>query len=93
MIGEFICWAEVHSSWPARNGKPGGEGWDLMLLDDTKPRDCAMLKMYQYRMKDEERALHWGKCEGRKVKLAITEIFNGERAPLFRGKLLGVGKE
>ena len=33
MIMTLTVFKEVHNTWPAKNGKPAGEAYDLLCMD------------------------------------------------------------
>lgn len=88
MIADVLVFAESLEKWPARNGRPGGERYQILVLDMTKPRDCALRDMYSYALSEDERRKFEGKLEGKTIKLGITEITNGLRNPIMRGRII-----
>ena len=44
---------EVHNTWPPKNGKPGGEAYDLLCMDMSNPAEHRMEEMLYYRLRDE----------------------------------------
>lgn len=90
MILEALVYVEVLSKWPARNGKPGGERYEVLVLDMTQPSSARLRDMYHYALTDDERSKYAGKLEGERVKIAVNEIMQGLRAPVLRGSLLEV---
>lgn len=91
MIINVQVFQEVHEKWPARNGKPGGEAFGLLVLDNTMPAKHALRDMYQYRLSEEERAKYWGKVERKTLTLAVTSIVQGgTNKPVLRGEVLEV---
>jgi hypothetical protein len=46
---------EVHNTWPAKNGKPAGESYDLLCMDISNPPEHRMEEMLYYRTKEDER--------------------------------------
>ena len=55
MIMTLTVFKEVHNTWPPKNGKPGGEAYDLLCMDMSNPAEHRMEEMLYYRTKDEER--------------------------------------
>ncbi len=92
MIGKFHVYKENHDRWPAKNGKPGGEAFKLLLMDMTKPPQHALNAICQYRLTDEEKEKHWGQLEGKAVEVAVTDIHSGDKSPLLRGSILSIGQ-
>jgi len=90
MILQAMVFVEVLNKWPARNGKPGGERYEILCLDMTVPSSARLRDMYHYALSDEERTKYAGALEGKFVKIAVNDIFNGQRAPVLRGALLEV---
>jgi len=78
MIMTLTVFKEVHNTWPAKNGKPGGESYDLLCMDMSQPPECRMEEMLYYRTKDEERAKLWGKTMGTTIQVGVTKIRHGE---------------
>lgn len=90
MIIEVEVYAEVHNKWPARNGKPGGENYQLLCLDRTRPGKYALRDMYDYVLTDDEKLKLWGFVEGHQITLVVRQIWNGERSPQWRGEILKI---
>ena len=88
MIVQALVWKEEHNKWPARNGKPGGESFDLVLMDDTNPPEHALSKPIRHRLSEEEKAKHWGSLNRKPVKIGITEIMVQNGMPIARGSLI-----
>src|SRR5215469_10710675 len=61
MVVTLTVFKEVHNTWPAKNGKPGGESFDLLCMDMSNPAEHRMEEMLYYRTKEEERPKIWGK--------------------------------
>ena len=55
MIATFQVHKETFGHWPAKNGKPAGESFDLDLIDMTEPASHAYRGMVPYRLTDEEK--------------------------------------
>lgn len=94
MIALFFVYKQTLNSWPPRNGKPGGQGYDLSCLDATRPGSHALDAMYDFRLPEEEVAKWWGKTgtelEGRTIEVAVNTLSTGTRGPFMRGKILRV---
>lgn len=90
MIGKFTVFKESFNRWPAKNGKPGGESFDLLLLDTSEPRRYALETFYHYRLTPDEKEKFWGKVEGKSVEIGITRIFSGEGRAVFMGEIIAV---
>ena len=69
---------EVHNPWPAKNGKPGGEAYDLLCMDASNPQEFRMEEMLYYRTKDEERPKVWGKSVGKTIDIGVSKIRHGD---------------
>ena len=78
MIMTLTVFREVHNTWPAKNGKPAGESWDLLCLDISNPPEYRMEEMLYYRTKEEERAKLWGKSVGTTIQVGVSKIRHGE---------------
>jgi hypothetical protein len=78
MIMTLTVFKEVHNTWPAKNGKPGGESYDLLCMDMSNPAEFRMEEMLYYRTKDEERARVWGKSVGTTIQVGVSKIRHGE---------------
>jgi hypothetical protein len=46
---------ETYGHWPAKNGKPAGESFDLDLIDMSEPAQHAYRGMVPYRLSPEEK--------------------------------------
>jgi hypothetical protein len=60
MVLDLTVFKEVHNTWPARDGRPAGESWDLLCMDNSNPPEYRMEEMLYYRTKDDERPKVWG---------------------------------
>jgi hypothetical protein len=78
MIMTLIVFKEVHNTWPPKNGKPGGESYDLLCMDQSNPPEHRMEEMLYYRTKDEERPRIWGKSVGTTIQVGVSKIRHGE---------------
>jgi hypothetical protein len=78
MIMTLTVFKEVHNTWPAKNGKPAGESYDLLCMDMSNPAEFRMEEMLYYRTKDEERARLWGKSVGTTIQVGVSKIRHGE---------------
>jgi hypothetical protein len=95
MIMTLTVFKEVHNTWPAKNGKPGGEAYDLLCMDMSNPAEHRMEEMLYYRTKDEERPRIWGKSVGTTIQVGVSKIRhgdNGGRATLI-GQIIGEPKK
>ena len=45
MIMTLTVFKEVHNTWPPKNGKPGGEAYDLLCMDMSNPAEHRMEEM------------------------------------------------
>jgi hypothetical protein len=90
MLVPFQVITEAHNRWPAKQERPAGESWSLILQDMSQPYQHRMRSMVQYRLSEEEKPLYWGKLADRQVKIAVHEILNGEKKPVLRGELIEV---
>ena len=78
MIMQLTVFKEVHNTWPAKNGKPAGESYDLLCMDNSNPPEHRMEEMLYYRTKDEERPRVWGKSVGTTIQVGVSKIRHGE---------------
>lgn len=82
---------EAYGHWPARNGKPAGESFDLDLIDMSEPAQHAYRGILPLRLSEEDRTKYWGKCARKFVKVAVHEIMHTQRGPVVRGEILALG--
>jgi len=73
MIITLTVFKEVHNTWPAKNGKPAGEAFDLLCMDMSNPAEHRMEEMLYYRTKDEERPRVWGKAVGTTLQVGVRK--------------------
>src|ERR1035438_10802117 len=78
MIMSLTVFKEVHNTWPAKNGKPAGESYDLLCMDNSNPPEHRMEEMLYYRTKEEERSRVWGKSVGNTIQVGVSKIRHGE---------------
>jgi hypothetical protein len=78
MIMTLTVFKEVHNTWPPKNGKPGGEAYDLLCMDMSQPAEHRMEEMLYYRTKDEERPRVWGKSVGTTIQVGVAKIRHGD---------------
>ena len=78
MIMTLTVFKEVHNTWPAKNGKPAGESYDLLCMDMSQPPEHRMEEMLYYRMKDDERVKFWGKMVGTTFQVGASKIRHGD---------------
>jgi len=93
MVSKFIVYAEDHQHWPAKNGKPAGESFNLLLLDQTIPRSNALKQMYKLRLEPDEKAKYWGKIETKVIEVGVTDINVIEGRAILRGNIISVVNE
>jgi hypothetical protein len=74
----LTAFKEVHNTWPAKNGKPAGESYDVLCMDMSQPPEHRMEEMLYYRMKDEERSKFWGKLVGNTIQVGVAKIRHGD---------------
>ena len=75
---KLTVFKEVHNTWPAKNGKPAGESYDLLCMDHCEPPEYRMEEMLYYRTKDEERPRVWGKSVGTTNEVGVSKIRHGD---------------
>jgi hypothetical protein len=90
MIVTFHVHKQTYSHWPAKNGKPAGESFDIDLIDMSHPAEHAYRGTLPYRLTPEEKDKHWGKIERKNVDVAVHEIQHTQRGPVLRGTLVAV---
>ena len=78
MILDLTVFKEVHNAWPARDGRPAGESWDLLCMDNSNPAEYRMEEMLYYRTKDDERPKVWGKSVGTTIRVGVSKIRHGD---------------
>ena len=78
MIMSLTVFKEVHNTWPAKNGKPAGESYDLLCMDISNPPEHRMEEMLYYRTKEDERPKVWGKSVGTPIQVGVSKIRHGE---------------
>ncbi len=78
MIMELTVFKEVHNTWPARDGRPAGESWDLLCMDHSNPAEYRMEEMLYYRTKEDERPRIWGKSVGTTIRVGVSKIRHGD---------------
>jgi hypothetical protein len=87
MVVTLTVFKEVHNTWPAKNGKPSGESFDLLCMDMSNPAEHRMEEMLYYRTKEEERPKIWGKSVGQTIQVGVTKIRHGDNSG--RATLIG----
>lgn len=92
MLTPWMVLKEDHARWPAKNNKPAGEGYDLVLVDMSDPPEHRMNDTYKYRMDAEEVHQYWGKCLGRFVLIGFHRPAQFNDAWTIRGKLVKVAE-
>ncbi len=95
MIMVLTVFKEVHNTWPAKNGKPAGESYDLLCMDHSNPAEHRMEEMLYYRTKEEERAKVWGKSVGTTIQVGASKIRHGENGgkATVLGSIIGEPKK
>lgn len=86
MVIKFRIFKSVHNTWPPRNGKPGGESYDLLCQDDSNPPEHRMEEMLYYRTKPEEREQYFVNSADRIIHIGVSRIIHaaqGGRATLL----------
>jgi len=86
MIIPLTVYKEVHNTWPAKNGKPAGESYELLCMDNSQPPQHRIEELLHYRIRDEERYKLWGHSVGTIIHVGVTKIWhadNGGKAALF----------
>ena len=78
MVVTLTVFKEVHNAWPPKNGKPGGESFDLLCMDMSQPQEHRMEEMLYYRTKEDERARLWGKTVGTTIQVGVSKIRHGD---------------
>jgi hypothetical protein len=78
MVVTLTVFKEVHNSWPPKNGKPGGESFDLLCMDMSQPAEHRMEEMLYYRTKEDERARLWGHTVGTTIQVGVSKIRHGD---------------
>ena len=90
MIATFQVHKQTYGHWPAKNGKPAGESFDLDLIDMSLPAEHAYRGVLPYRLSPDEKDKFWGKVDRKHLEVAVHEIQQTQRGPVLRGAILGV---
>ena len=90
MLATFLVHKETYGHWPAKNGKPAGESFDLDLIDMSEPAQHAYRGILPYRLSADEKEKYWGKCSRKFLKVAVHEIIHTQRGPVLRGEVLAL---
>jgi hypothetical protein len=93
MVTTFQVHKQTYGRWPAKNGKPGGESFDLDLIDMSLPAEHAYRGTLPYRLSPEEKDKYWGKIERKNIQVAVHEIQTTQRGPVLRGVILSVNEK
>lgn len=93
MIGKFTVVQEVHNKWPAKGDRPGGETFNILLMDRTSPLKYALRTMHEYRLTEEEKEKYWGNLADKTVEIGVTELANGNRKAVLRGEIMSISRE
>ena len=88
MVATFQVHKQTYSHWPAKNGKPSGESFDLDLIDMSTPAEHAYRGTLPYRLTAEEKEKYWGKIERKHIDVAVHEIQHTPRGPVLRGAIV-----
>lgn len=90
MIVPFQVHKQTYGHWPAKNGKPADESFDLDLIDMSLPAKHAYRGVLPYRLSPDEKEKFWGKVDRKFLEVAVHEIQQTQRGPVLRGAILGV---
>ncbi len=93
MIATFQVHKQTYGHWPAKNGKPAGESFDLDLIDMSMPAEHAYRGVLPYRLAPEEKDKYWGKVERKSIQVAVHEIQTTQRGPVLRGAIIAVNEK
>ena len=93
MIATFQVHKQTYGHWPAKNGKPAGESFDLDLIDMSTPAEHAYRGVLPYRLTPEEKEKYWGKVERKSIQVAVHEIQTTQRGPVLRGAIVTVNEK
>lgn len=93
MIATFQVHKQTYGHWPAKNGKPAGESFDLDLIDMSIPAEHAYRGVLPYRLTEDEKNKYWGKLERKNVQVAVHEIQHTQRGPVLRGAIVSVNEK
>jgi hypothetical protein len=93
MVAIFQVHKQTYGRWPAKNGKPGGESFDLDLIDMSLPAEHAYRGTLPYRLSPEEKDKFWGKVERKNIQVAVHEIQTTQRGPVLRGAIISVSEK
>jgi hypothetical protein len=93
MIATMYVHKQTYGKWPAKNGKPGGESFDLDLIDMSVPAEHAYRGTLPYRLSPEEKEKYWNKVERKNIQVAFHEIQTTQRGPVLRGVIISVNEK
>ena len=85
---QLTVFKEVHNTWPAKNGKPAGESYDLLCMDNSNPPEHRMEEMLYYKLKEDERPKVWGKAVGTTIQVGVAKIRHGDNGG--KATMLGI---
>ena len=88
MIATVQVHKQTYGHWPAKNGKPAGESFDLDLIGMSLPAEHAYRAVRPYRLSVDEKEKFWGKVERKNIQVAIHEIQHTQRGPVLRGVII-----
>ena len=65
---------QEHRTWPAKDGNPAGESFNLICQDMTQPPEHRMTENLAYRLKDDEIKTHWNTMMDKRVAFVVRRI-------------------
>ena len=63
-----------HRTWPARDGMPAGETFNLICQDMSLPGEDRMTENLAYRLKDEEFKKYWDNSTDKTLQIVCRKI-------------------
>jgi hypothetical protein len=74
MQTKLMVITEEHRTWPAKDGNPAGESFNLICQDMSQPPEHRMTENVALRLKDVEVPKYWNKSMDKILVVAIRRI-------------------
>jgi hypothetical protein len=65
---------QEHRTWPAKDGQPAGESFNLICQDMSLPGEARMTENVALRLKDEEVKKYWNTSIDKTFDVAVRRI-------------------
>lgn len=90
MLLNLHVFKEAHDTFPAREGRPASESFELVCLDMSQPNQHRMEEMLFVRLSDEQRQKFWGKAAGKDIQFACKKIIHNPKTgkASLRGEII-----